>query len=368
MRFERFFYGGGASYAYDEAPFRFVAGVELGEQNDARENYDNLNGTQGPLDLDQDEHVQNLGLYATGEWALTKELTASAALRYDEVRFDVEDQFLGDGDDSGELTFRETSPTAGIRWQPQPGLSFYGNVATSFETPTTTEFDNPSGGGFNSSLEAQKALSFEAGVKGGFADLPLRPTFDLALFTIEVDDALVPFELEDFPEREFFRNAGSTRKNGFEAALRVFPTERLSAALSYTYSDFHYKEFEALGNDFGGNRLPGVPEHFGNLRIDYRHPSGFSLIWNTRFVGALQADDANTTEVSGYSFSDLRLSWERELGDWTIEAFAGLNNVFDEAYSANIRINARGGRFYEPAPDRNAYAGLRVRYWFGNRE
>lgn len=367
VRFDRLFFGGGASYAYNEAPFRLVAGLDFGEQNDARENYENLNGTQGSLVLDQDEQVQNLGLYATGEWALMEELTLSAALRYDEVRFDVDDEFLSDGDDSGELSFRETSPTAGIRWQPRAGLAFYGNVATSFETPTTTEFDNPDGGGFNSSLEAQKALSFEAGVKGEFADMPMRPTFDLAVFTIEVDDALVPYELDDFPEREFFRNAGSARKDGVEAAIRVFPTERLAATLSYTYSDFHYEEFVVGGEDFSGNRLPGVPEHFGNLRIDYRHPSGFSLIWNTRFVGALQADDANTTEVSGYSFSDLRLSWERELGDWTVEAFAGVNNVFDKAYSANIRINARGGRYYEPAPDRNLYGGVRLRYWFGSR-
>lgn len=363
VSFERLYLGGGASYSYTGPAFRLVAGVDLGHQDDARKNYDNLNGRRGPLDIDQDEQVQNFGSYLTGDLALPGEVTLSAALRYDEVRFDVDDHFLGDGsDDSGELTFRETSPTAGIRWQPQPGISFYGNVATSFETPTTTEFDNPSGGGFNQSLEAQTALSFEAGMKGELADWPMRPVFDVAVFTIEVDDALFPFELEDFPDREFFRNAGSSRKNGVEAAVSVFPNERLSATFSYTYSDFHYKSFETPGGDFDGNRLPGVPEHFGNIRIDYRHPSGFSLIWNTRLVGALQADDANSTEIGGYGFSDLRFNWERELGDWTLETFAGVNNVFDKAYSANIRINAFGGRFYEPAPDRNVYGGLRLRY------
>jgi iron complex outermembrane receptor protein len=82
----------------------------------------------------------------------------------------------------------------------------------------------------------------------------------------------------------------------------------------------------------------------------------------------LQADDANTTEVSAYSFSDLRVSWERDFGRWTIEGFAGLNNVFDKAYSANIRINAFGGRYYEPAPERNVYGGLRLRYWLMGNE
>lgn len=365
VSFERLYFGGGASYAYNGEPLRVVAGVEMGHQDDARKNYDNLDGIRGPLDLDQDERVLNFGSYVTGELALPGDVTLSAALRYDEVRFEVDDHFLADGDDSGELIFREMSPTAGLRWKVAPELTLYGNVATSFETPTTTEFDNPSGGGFNNALGVQQALSFELGAKGRLTALPGRPTFDLALFTIEVEDALVPYELAAFPGREFYRNAGSIRKNGFEGAIRISPSERLSATLSYTYSDFEYKRFASPGGDFGGNRLPGVPEHFGNLRIDYRHPSGFSLTWNTRVVGALQADDANTTKVSGYSFSDLRLSWERELGNWTVEAFSGINNFFDKAYSANIRINAFGGRYYEPAPDRNMYAGLRLRYWFG---
>jgi len=363
--FERLYFGSGASYAYDQEPLRLVAGIELGHQDDARKNYDNLNGRPGPLDLDQDERVLNFGSYLTGELVLPGHLTLNAALRYDVVRFDVADHFLSDGDDSGTLTFRELSPTAGLRWQAHPQLTLYGNVATSFETPTTTEFDNPSGGGFNPALGAEQALSFELGAKGSLPDLPGRPVFDLALFTIEVDDALVPYELAAFPGREFFRNAGSSRKNGAEAALRIFPAAHLSATLSYTYSDFQYKEFVAAGNDFSGNRLPGVPQHFGNVQFRYVGPAGLALRWNTRIVGALQADDANTTEISAYSFSDLRISWEREFGDWNVAGFAGVNNVFDQAYSANIRINAFGGRYYEPAPERNLYAGLRLRYWFG---
>ncbi|HKK17726.1 MAG TPA: TonB-dependent receptor, partial [Opitutales bacterium] len=284
-----------------------------------------------------------------------------------EVRFDVEDEFLSDGDDSGERNFRETSPMVGLLWAPLPELSFYVNWTTSFETPTTTELDNPDGGGFNPALESQSSESIELGLRARLPDAPWRPEVELVAFSIEVEDALVPFELPASPGRDFFRNAGSTRKEGLEAVLTVRPAERLSATLSYTYSDFKYEDFDSPDGDFGGNRLPGVPEHFGNLRIGYRHPGGVSLVWNTRVVCALQADDANATEVSGYSFSDLRLAWEHRLGDWTLEAFGGVNNLFDQEYSANIRINAFGGRYFEPAPERNVFAGIRLRYWFGKR-
>lgn len=362
VRFDRNFFGGGSSLTYGGKPLRLMAGLELGHQFDARKRYDNLDGAQGPLALDQDESVLNLGSFLTGELSLPADLRLSAALRYDEVHFDVDDAFLADGDDSGAMTFRETSPMLGLQWAPVPDISFYANLATSFETPTTTEFANPNGGGFNPGLSAQTALNHELGVKGQLPELPARPGFELALFHIEVEDALVPF---GSPERGFFRNAGSSRRAGLEAAVDLKPTERWFARLSYTYSDFRYATFKTPGGDFSGNRLPGIPEHFANLNLSYADPSGISLVWNTRIVGALEADDANTTRVSGYSVTDLRLRWEGDFDAWTLEGFAGLNNLFDKAYPANIRINAFGGRFFEPAPERNLYGGVRLRYWIG---
>lgn len=365
VSFDRLYGGTGFRYAFGGEALRWVVGSEIGLQADARKNYDNLDGDRGPLALEQDEDVTNWGSFMASEWSVSESLSLSAALRYDEVRFDVDDDFLADGDDSGAQTFRETSPMLGFLWQPLPELSVFANWTRSFETPTTTELDNPTGGGFNSGLESQTAETIELGLRARLSEMPWRPELELSVFSIDVEDALVPFELPAFPGREFYRNAGSTVKDGLEAVFRVEPTERLTAAISYTYSDFRYDKYTTGGSDFGGNRLPGVPEHFANLRLRYADPSGLSLIWNTRIVGALEADDANTTEVSGYSFSDLRISWERDINDWTFELFAGVNNLFDKSYPANIRINAFGGRYYEPAPERNGYAGIRLRRWFG---
>jgi len=362
VAFERVFFGGGASYAFDAGRFRVLAGFDAGHQHDARKNYDNLDGERGPLALDQDERVTGAGLFLIPEISLTERLTLSAALRHDRVAFDVDDRFESDGDDSGELVFRESSPMGGLRWELRPGLNLYGNVATSFETPTTTEFDHPSGGGFNNDLQPQTAVSYEAGLRGRIDDTSWPLRVDLAVFAIDVEDALVPFESAGSPGREFYRNAGSTRKRGVELALTAEPAKRLTAAVSYTYSNFEYETFTTPDGEFAGNTLPGIPEHFGNLRLVYRDPGGFFASWNTRLVGPLYADDANTTRVDGYSVSDLRIGLERELGRWTVAGFLGLNNVFDAGYPANVRLNAFGGRYYEPAPERHIYGGLRLRY------
>ena len=38
--------------------------------------------------------------------------------------------------------------------------------------------------------------------------------------------------------------------------------------------------------------------------------------------------------------------------------FAGINNLFNVQYFDNIRLNAFGKRYYEPAPGRNLFFGV----------
>ena len=44
------------------------------------------------------------------------------------------------------------------------------------------------------------------------------------------------------------------------------------------------------------------------------------------------------------------------------EVFIGANNLFNQEYYDNIRINAFGKRYYEPAPKRNLYFGINLSF------
>lgn len=365
VAFDRDYWGGGALYRYREAQVEAVVGFSYDLQQDDRVRYDNLSGVRGDLSLQQDEEIENLGLFAVSSVALTDAVTVSAALRQDFTEYAVKDRFLSDGDDSGERDFDETSPLLGVIWEFRPELALYANVAQSFETPTSTELANPSGGGFNADLEPQTATSYELGLKGSTRWLNERPvSYELVAFHIEIDDSIVPYELPSDLGRDYFRNAGESARDGIEAALQLELLGDLTLDLTYTWSDFEYTEFETEAGDFSGNQLPGIPEHLANLQLNYRHASGLFVRWNTRYTGSMQADDANSTKVDDSTVSDLRFGWLHEQGGWTVEPYLGVNNVFDEFYFANIRINAFGGRYYEPAPERNAYAGIRLRYGF----
>lgn len=372
VAFNRFFFGGGAQYTFSGDMNRLIVGFDIDQQNDDRKRFGNDFGVKGPLRLNQDEEVSSIGFYVQNEQYLTDTITLTTGIRYDEVEFDVKDSFLADGDDSGDLKFDEVSPQVGLMWSPRREVNIYGNISTAFETPTTTEFANPNNGGtaggFNPNLGAQTATNYEIGIKG-FVPQLYGFTYNAAVFQIDVEDELVPFELPGQAGRSFFRNAGESTRRGVELSLSANPMPGLTTSFAYTYSDFEFDRFrvaDATGATtvFDGNRIPGIPEHFGNLELRYDHPSGFYGVWNTLLVGSFFADDGNTTEIAGYGVSNFRSGYIKRIGDTEFSPFIGINNIFDKEYFSNVRLNADGGRFFEPAPEISAYAGISIRHDF----
>jgi iron complex outermembrane receptor protein len=364
VAFDRTFFGGGVQYINNGSvaamPNRLTVGVDLDKQDDDRLRFDNNNGVIGALTFDQSEEVRSVGVFVQDELSLSDQVELTLGARYDEIEFDVTDRFLGDGDDSGSRKFDEVSPMVGLLWRATELLNIYGNVSTAFETPTTTELASPTGGGgFNANLEPQTATNYELGLKGRTASGVVA--YELALFHIETKDELIPFELAQFPGRTFFENAGETTRDGIEAGLVVIPAPGWRASASYTYSDFVFENFISDGDSFDGNRLPGLPRQLFFADLGYEHGSGLYAIGDLLYAGKLFADNANDAEVDSYTVANLRAGWRKRFGAWEVHPFFGVNNVFDEEYNDNIRINAFGGRYFEPAPERNFFAGLTVR-------
>lgn len=358
-------YGGGrAGYTYSGGNSRVRLGLDIDRQDDDRRNYDNLDGMRGSLAVDQREQVRSAGLFVVFENRIRDNLLLSSAVRYDDIRFTVTDALLDDGDDSGSVSISEVNPTIGLNWSVSDSMALYVNAARSFETPTTTEFDNPGGGGFNPDLRSQTARSLEMGSKGWFQLATTRIAYDIAIFHLEIEDALVSYELPQFPGREFYRNAGESTRRGVEAAVEVTLGGGFRMTLDYTWSDFTYDRFTAGTIDYSGKLLPGIPRHFGSIALHYESDSGLFATWRSRYVGDLYANDSNAEEVSSYAVTNLSVGYRWESGKWTVEPYFAISNLFNESYFANIRINAFGGRYFEPAAERNYHAGVRARYGF----
>lgn len=370
VEFDRSFVGFGGQYTYTGEFLgranRLIVGFDSEHQDDDRRRFQNFaGGARGALTFDQTEEVSSRGIFVQNEFLITEDLELTIGARYDEVEFDITDRFFlnNSGDDSGGSDFDEFSPRIALLWSPTERANVYLSYSTAFETPTTTEFANPAGGGFNPDLTSQNATSYEVGIKGLLATR-IALQYDVAAFRIDVEDELVPFEVDGFTGRTFFQNAAESTRTGFEAGLSAQLRPTLNASLSYSYIDAEFDSFQTATQNFGGNAIPGVPEDQVHAELSYRHARGWYTVWDMLYVGAFYADNANLVSTESYRVANLRLGYDGQFGNWDLSPFIGVSNALDETYYSNVRINAAAGRYFEPAPDRSAYAGLSFRYSF----
>jgi iron complex outermembrane receptor protein len=331
-------------------PFEFGGIVDLGR------NYFGF-GSHYTLKSTKENSFGSLGFFALNHFTSGNFLLRTG-IRYDRNKLEVADQFLTNGDQSDANTLTAFNPSIGIGYELLKNQHLFANFSTSFETPVLSELSsNPTGsGGFNQDLEAQKAKNIEIGYKlEGQKD-----RLDITLFHINTTNDIVPFEIEEFQGRTFYKNAGSTIRKGVEISYSIHLMEALLVSTSYTYSDFQYEEYTTPSGDFQNNRLPGIPKHMGSLSFNYQNKKGIKIRLNNQYVGKLYANDANSVSDKGYLNSNLNIGYKIKTKTLSLTPYLGVNNLFDVTYNDNIRINAFGGRYYEPAPGIGIFAGIRA--------
>ena len=334
---------------------KIQVGYELAFQNDLRQRFRNLESIQGDKTLDQNEIFNAFGVYILDQFEINRFLF-SGGLRYDSNLLKAEDNFIENGDDSGRINLSAFNISLGANYNVHDDHYLFGNISTSFETPVLNELSsNPfSSGGFNEDLEAQKAINYELGYKLNNKSIQA----ELVFFYINTKNDIVPLELED--GSNFFRNAGSTNRKGIELAITNKFNERIKVNTSYTYSDFRYKDYVTSDGVFDGNILPAIPKHRMSLNSTYTTKKGLFVQLQGSHVGSLYVNDRNSVKDQAYTILNLRLKQTIKLKTLTLVPFLGVNNILDETYNDNIRINAFGGRYFEPAAGANIYGGLRL--------
>ncbi len=332
-------------------------GYDMAAQSDNRLRYLNQNGVRDSLSFEQLESFTTAGLYLIDHYTIGKWFF-SLGIRHDWNRINVQDRFKENGDGSGDRELSSWNPSLGINYEVSSGQFLFANFSTSFETPALSELSaNPNSiNGFNQ-LEAQKAINYELGFKGRMEN---RLQYELALFHIDTRNELVPFELDTFPGRIFFRNTGKGTRNGVEIAADYALNSQFHLSASYTFSDFVYQKYELNDSvDYNGNVLPGIPRHFGSLTLRYQQETGLHGSLQSRYVGEVFNNDQNSVMDKAYVLLNINLGYTWKKERFTLTPFLGVNNVFNTRYNDNIRINAFGGRYYEPGPALNIYGGVR---------
>ena len=332
-----------------------IAGYDWAHQRDHRRRYENLSGQRGALSLDQYERFSSLGSYLLYELK-AKRLFVQGGIRFDRNNLELEDNDLSDGvDDSDAINLNAFSPQMGLSFQLASELSLFANASKAYETPALSELITPpySNGGFNDELGIQQTEMLELGLNRRGSQV----NWEVVFFTGETTNDIVPYELEAYPGRSFYRNAGQTKRSGVELSYqRQF--DRLQLDLVYAYLDLRFAEESEPS--IANRHLPGVPWQSGSLQLSYQLSDSLRLNYQRLRRGALYADDENQHKVKGFWLDHLSLQKQWTSQSMRFSTVIGVQNMANVRYADNIRINAFGSRFYELGLPRQLYLGFNV--------
>ena len=344
---ERNYFGVGTKFTkninHENRNRTLVLGIDHLNQSDDRQRFKNDFGIQGENTLDQIEKFKTTGLYLVNQASYSSGLNVRYGIRYDINNIGV--------DSSNMVNLDKLNPSLGLSYSINSTDNIFFSYGTSFETPTLNELsNNPDGSGFNNDLKSNNSSNYEIGWRKSFLNIIV----EAVAYITNSDNEILPYELEQFPGKNFYRNVGSTMRRGLELNSQIFFKEgRLN--LSYTLSNNQFKNFVIDGRNLSDNLIPGIPSQMLDLEMIFNLTRKRTLILTNRLIGERYADNLNETLIGSYNIFNIKYSKKVFRNS---EFFLGANNIFNQEYYDNIRINAFGKRYYEPAPKRNFYFGI----------
>ena len=343
---------------------RWHLGVETDFMFDDRLNFANDAGEPGEMRVNQRERVRAVGVFLQANLPLPGRVEGLAGVRYDRHDFRIWDQITdrpeGEPSAGGERDMDAISPSFGVQFPMGRIFNVFGNVGTVFETPSTTELGNDPEGqpGFNPELEPQTGVSGELGIRGNWMD---RAIFEVTTYWTELENELVRFQVEAFPDRDFFRNAGESRHTGVEATFAALTQDGLLRGdLTYTWTNARFRDFEWDEEQFGENRIPGIAPHRAQAKLRVAPGVWFGEITGS-YIHRVPVNDQNSAYAPSHFLMDLRLAAEPlPVANVTVSPWVAMTNLLDRYYTASVVPNAFGARYYEPGPGRSFQVGLRA--------
>jgi iron complex outermembrane receptor protein len=344
------------------APWTFTLGADGDRMRENRQGFVNNNGAQGALRRDEDDTVGSVDAYAELSWNVLSWLSVTGGVRTSRVKYESDDHYIvgPNPDDSGSRTYTNTSPIAGVVWHATDALNVYASYGQGFETPTFAELAyRPVGAGLNLALDPATSKSVEVGVK--WLPTPSQRV-NLALFAADTDQEIVVDSATG--GRTTYRNAGKTRRRGFEAVWDADLGSGFTVHANYSYLKATFVDAFVTGlppvEVAAGARLPGVPaqQAYGVATWTPGGFYGFSAAAEVQYVGRVYANDRNTASAPAYTIGNARVSFTQESGKMRLTEYVRVNNVADASYIGSVIVGDTNGRYFEPAPGRNWFAGI----------
>lgn len=365
-------------------PAEVTAGFSYDTVSEQRRGYENFAGApgaetlgvKGDLRRDEKNRVYNVDQYVQMQWRPIDPLLLLAGVRNSRVSVRSRDYYEvpGNGDDSGGTEYHATTPALGVAYYVSDAVHLYANYGKGFETPTLLElaYRSTSGSntGLNLGLDPSRSEHYETGIKTVFGvGNDFNGSADVGVFHIVTHDELAV--AANSSGRSVYQNVGKTRRDGAEASFVGRWSNGFEVTLAYTLLRARYAEdfYSCPGSPCStpqlieaGNRIPGVPLSSLHGELSWRHAaSGFSTALEAHREAKLYVNDANSDAAPAYTTLAWRAGFQQQWRNLQLREFVRVDNLTDREYAGSVIVNESAGRYFEPAPGRNAYGGISAR-------
>lgn len=334
---------------------RLIVGATLASGDLSDNRFVNLAGQAGSRTAQARQHSSNATIFAENQYYFVPKTALILGAQAVNSGRQLTDQYLADGDQSVDKSFRHVSPKIGFLHDFTPAIHFYGNLSGSYEPPT---FGELAGGPNVTPVAAQRATTLEVGSRGlskqQWGDL----RWDVSLYRARVKNELLA--LNDANGNPLGTvNTDQTIHQGIEAGLEANLGSAWTLRANYLLNDFRFDGDRTYGN----NRLAGIPRQFVTGEVLYKTSNGLYFGPNLRIASAAYVDHANTLQAAGYSVFGFKLGQRvsKHLS-WFVDA----RNLGNKIYAAttNVVADAKGAdseQFY-PGDGRAVYLGIELKY------
>ena len=319
--------------------FKWTLGASVQSQADDRKRFDNNEGIKGETAMDQLESFDSYGVFALGSLNNPR-YSIQAGVRLDVHQISLEDNF---GLDQQYVDFSSRlnaySPNIGFIYNLNKSDELYANFGSSYETPSLSELSaNPDGSGFNNQLSPMVSDGFDI----GYRKSSRRLSYSFTAFHIDTKDEIVRYELEGFEGMNFYKNLGLSKRYGIEVEGSHKLGKHHIVKASYTQAKYEFENQGVKG------KLAGIPK--SNVEFEWGYnKKGFNFKLDFKQVSSMFADNNNEVKVPSYALANIAMKNNFKIKRFSLNLGLQIRNLFDEKYYDNIRTNAFGNRFYEPA-------------------
>ncbi|MDP9108369.1 MAG: TonB-dependent receptor, partial [Pseudomonadota bacterium] len=109
-----------------------------------------------------------------------------------------------------------------------------------------------------------------------------------------------------------------------------------------------------------GNRLPGAPRHSLYGELNYQLTEVWSAGADLRAESRVFVNDTNSDVAAGYAVVNIHTGYALHIGTAKVFVFGRIDNVADKHYASSVIVNDSNGRYFESAPGRRAFVGVRT--------